>query len=62
MTSSMSPGGDSSAMKILDTKYEDGSNVITKFNWIIACVDCKRKGISEKCSHVTRYIQNIYQE
>jgi hypothetical protein len=34
MTSSMSPGGDSSALKLLDVKYEDGSNVINKHNWV----------------------------
>ncbi len=34
MTSSMSPGGDSSALKLLDVKYEDGSSVINKHNWV----------------------------
>ena len=34
ITSSMSPGGDSSALKLLDVKYEDGSNVINKHNWV----------------------------
>lgn len=37
MTSSMSPGGDSTAMKILDLKYDDGSNVIKRFNWVTVC-------------------------
>jgi hypothetical protein len=37
MTSSISPDGDSPIMKILDVKYDDGSNVIKKLNWIQVC-------------------------
>jgi len=34
MTSSLSPGGDSTALQILDVKYDDGSPVIKKLNWV----------------------------
>lgn len=51
MTSSMSANGASSAMKILDAKYDDGTNVVRKYNLVQSCVECKRKGIPEKCTH-----------
>lgn len=51
MTSSMSANGASSAMKILDAKYDDGTSVVRKYNLVQSCVECKRKGIPEKCTH-----------
>lgn len=74
MTSSMSPGGDSSALKLLDVKYEDGSSVINKHNWVQVfilffldtlyllnetCKTCKAKGIPEKCTHISRPPQHF---
>jgi hypothetical protein len=34
MISSMSPSTDSIAMKILDAKYDDGTDVVKKLNWV----------------------------
>ncbi len=51
MTSSMSAQGSSCAMKMLDAKHDDGTNVVTKYNLVQSCVECKRKNIPEKCTH-----------
>ncbi len=51
MTSSMSPDGASTAMNLLNVKNDDGTDVVTKYNWVQACTDCKRKGTPEKCNH-----------
>ena len=56
MTSSMSPGGDSIPMKIMNVKYDDGTNVINVFNWVVACMHCKRRGLADKCTHVPRSV------
>jgi hypothetical protein len=51
MTSSMSPDGASTAMRLIDVRNDDGTPVVTKYNWVQACVDCQRKGCAEKCNH-----------
>jgi hypothetical protein len=39
MTSSMSAGSQSSAMSVLNVKYDDGSNVVTIYNWVqVSCL------------------------
>jgi hypothetical protein len=59
MTSSMSPGSNSIAMRILDVKYDDGSDVVKKLDFVQSCVVCKRKGIPEKCTHIARTPQHF---
>ena len=54
MISSMSSDANSPAMKIIDAKYDDGTDVMKKLDWVQSCVVCKRKGIPEKCTHVAR--------
>ena len=60
MTSSISPGAASSAMCILDAKYDDGTNVVRKLDWVQSCIDCKRKGIADKCQHVIRRPEHFH--
>jgi hypothetical protein len=59
MTSSVSPDGDSPLVKLLDTKYNDGTNVVRKLNWTEACKTCERKGIADRCTHITRPPQHF---
>lgn len=59
MISSMSAGTESHAMKILDMKYDDGTDVVMKLNWIQACASCKKKGLSDKCTHIARPPQHF---
>jgi hypothetical protein len=59
MTSSISPGSDSAAMRILDTKYDDGTNVVRVLDWVQSCVDCVRKGAAERCTHIMRRPQHF---
>ena len=46
-------------MKILDTKYDDGTDVIKKLNWVKACAECKKRGVPEKCRHVNQAPQHF---
>ena len=59
MTSSLSPGAQTSAMRILDVTYDDGTPVVKKLNWVQACVECRRKGTPEKCHHIARPPQHF---
>lgn len=59
MISSMSTGTESYAMKILDMKYDDGTDVVMKLNWIQACATCKKKGLEDKCTHIARPPQHF---
>lgn len=59
MISSMAAGTDSHALKILDMKYDDGTPVVTKLNWIQACGPCKKKGLADKCNHIARPPQHF---
>lgn len=59
MISSMSGDSNSPAMKIINAKYDDGTDVVKKFNWVQSCVACKRKGVPEKCSHIRREPQHF---
>lgn len=59
MISSMSAGTDSHAMKILDMKYDDGTPVVEKLNWVQACGACKKKGMADKCTHIARPPQHF---
>jgi len=51
MTSSMSPNSNSLAMRIIRAKYDDGTDVVSQYNWTESCADCKRAGTPEKCRH-----------
>jgi len=46
-------------MQIINGKYDDGSDVVKKFNWVTSCGVCTRKGIAEKCTHIARPIQHF---
>jgi len=52
MISSMSSDANSPAMKIIDAKYDDGTPVMKKLDWVQSCATCKRKGVADKCTHV----------
>ena len=54
MISSVSPDGDNPLVKLLDTKYIDGTNVVWKLNWVQSCKACERKGLQDRCTHITR--------
>lgn len=59
MISSMSSDANSPAMKIIDATYDDGTPVMRKLDWVQSCTECKRKGIPEKCTHVSRRLQHF---
>lgn len=59
MTSSVSPDGDSPLVKLLDTKYNDGTDVVKKLNWVQSCKSCERKGIADRCTHISRPPQHF---
>lgn len=46
-------------MQIINGKYDDGSDVVKKFNWVTSCGVCTRKGIAEKCTHIATPIQHF---
>jgi hypothetical protein len=52
MTSSVSPDGDNQLVKLLDTKYNDGTDVVRKLNWVQSCKACERKGQQDRCTHI----------
>ena len=54
MTSSVSTDGDSPIVRLLDTKYADGTPVVKKLNWVQACLDCQRKNMADRCNHIAR--------
>ena len=59
MISSMSSDANSPAMQIINSKYDDGTDVVKKFNFVTSCGVCTRKGIPEKCTHIARTIQHF---
>jgi hypothetical protein len=61
MTSSMAPGGDSSALSLLDVKYDDGTNVIQKLNWIQVKFDFSFPNLSFKYkqTETIRHVRNV---
>jgi len=59
MISSMSSDANSPAMQIINSKYDDGTDVVKKFNFVTSCGVCTRKGIAEKCTHIARSIQHF---
>ncbi len=38
----------------MHTTYDDGTPVFNNLHWQQACIDCDRKGIGDRCTHVTR--------
>ena len=54
MVSSMAGNPDAPAMKILDLKYDDGTPVVHRLDWVQSCIVCKRKGIADRCTHIVR--------
>lgn len=59
MISSMSSDANSPAMQIINSKYDDGTDVVKKFNFATSCGVCTRKGIAEKCTHISRSVQHF---
>lgn len=51
MTSSVAPDGDNPMMRLMDTKYKDGTPVVKQIDLNNACNACKRKGLEKRCTH-----------
>lgn len=51
MTSSVAPDGDNPMMRLLDTKYRDGTPVVKQLDFNKACRSCQRKGLEKRCTH-----------
>jgi len=58
LISSQSPDPTSTASKIIDAKYDDGSPVFKKFTWTLACEPCIRNKIADKCTHKMFQVQH----
>ena len=59
MTSSISADPDSPMMRLIDTRYDDGTEVVYKLNWILSCDACKRRGLADRCQHIARIVSFI---
>lgn len=59
MISSMSGNTNSPAMKLINAKYDDGTDVVRKLDCVQSCRECKRKGLPEKCTHMPRAPQHF---
>ena len=59
MVSSMSGNANSPAMRLIDAKYDDGTDVVRKVDLMQSCRECKRKGMPEKCPHIGRGHQHF---
>ena len=46
-------------MRLLDTKYADGTAVVKKLNWVQACIECQRKNMADRCNHIARPPQHF---
>lgn len=60
LTSSMSPNSASAAMRIIKAKNDDGSDVVTQYNWTRACGDCRRAGTAATCKHFVAAPQHFH--
>lgn len=58
MTPTVSPGDDDMVLRLLDARFEDGTPVVRKSNWVPACKDCERKDIADRCTHIVRLPQH----
>lgn len=52
MTSSVSPDGDNPMMRMIDTRYNDGTPVVKQLDFNKSCNACKRKGLQKRCPHI----------
>jgi hypothetical protein len=59
MTSSVSPDGDNPLLKLLAAKYPDGTDVVKNLNWNKSCQQCERRGLADRCTHISREPQHF---
>lgn len=57
LISSMSGNSNSPAMKLIEATYDDGTPVVKKLDFRQSCSVCKRKGVPETCTHLTKLPQ-----
>lgn len=53
-TSSVSVDGDSPIVRMMQTKYPNGEPVVESLCWVQCCLECQRKGIADRCTHVSK--------
>lgn len=53
-TSSVSVDGDSPIVRMMQTKYPNGDPVVEPLCWVQCCIECQRKGIADRCTHVAK--------
>ncbi len=60
MTSSVAPDGDNPMMRLMDTKYKDGTPVVKQIDLNNACNACKRKGLEKRCTHRVKQPEHFH--
>lgn len=60
MTSSVAPDGDNPLMRLMDTKYNDGTPVVKQIDLNNACAACKRKGLEKRCTHRVKQPEHFH--
>lgn len=62
LTSSQSKDADNPIRRMLEAILPDGSKVLTNYNWLQSCSDCKAIGKEEQCTHIERRPQHFQKQ
>lgn len=60
MTSSVAPDGDNPMMRLMDTKYKDGTPVVKQIDLNNSCNACRRKGLEKRCTHRAKQPEHFH--